>query len=374
MSALAALLVTVPGLAQPTDPPPDPKPAETPASPPPADPGTPPPGEEAKPAEKQQGTLEVRIEDEEGTIFVDGERKGWGIFKGPLEVGEHTIKVTRPGYETFEKTITIKHNEVISETVALTQAAAGDEDALFDEGDWTFDGLYGGVQLHGMFLPSGSGNTLDDSCDTLGATACEGGLPAGGGIGGYIGYAFAPLGFEVLLLAGGDVNSPAAEFDGSTGSDINPLVAAPARDEEFLIGRFGGGGALRLRLLIPFDRFRVTGALGFGLGYKFAILKRDTMSRVDEGTSETSDDGQGYVTPVLSMELAGQIRIAGRTSLALGFNLWLEHAGSDLQTEPIRNAVITGGAIPRPLNTPAYDMATGTQVFIGPFVGFQFGP
>ena len=29
---------------------------------------------------------------------------------------------------------------------------------------------------------------------------------------------------------------------------------------------------------------------------------------------------------------------------------------------------------PSGLTTPAYDLATGTQVFVGPFIGMMFGP
>ena len=140
----------------------------------------------------------------------------------------HELKVTRPGYEDFTKTITVNATDVQVETVVLRKAAEGDTLAQQEEGDWTFDGLYGGLKLSGSFFPIGTGNSVEDACDTLGATSCDSGLSAGGSIGGYVGYAFAPLGFEALLLAGGDVASPKANFDGVTGSDINPLVAAPS--------------------------------------------------------------------------------------------------------------------------------------------------
>ncbi len=357
--------------AQDDAPPESEAPAEPAEAPPPAE--TPAPEPETVPA-AQMGTLEVRVKDEVGDIYIDGEKVGSGSFKGELPAGEHGLKVTREGYDAFSKTVVVVAGQVVSETVALRRNVAGDELADFDEGDWSFDGLYGGIQLHGMFLPGNSGHTLDGGCDTIGATACEAGTPAGGGIAGYIGYAFAPLGFELLLLAGGDVVSPSASFDGTTGSDINPLVAAPGRTEDFTIGRFGGGGALRLRVLVPIDRFRITGALGAGAAYRFLLLGRDTMAE-DGASSTTSDDGTGYVTPVLSVEVAGQVRLAGTTALAVGFNLWLEHAGSDVMTAPKPDARLTGGAgLPRPLNTPSYDMAVGTQVFIGPFLGLQFGP
>ena len=175
------------------------------------------------------GKVEVRIRDEEGSVLIDGEKVGDGNWSGDLPIGEHQLKVTRPGYEPFEKTIDVTATDVQVETVVLRKSAEGDTLAEQDEGDWSFDGLYGGIKLSGSFFPIGTGNSLEDSCDTLGASSCDTGFTGGGSISGYIGYAFAPLGFEALLLAGGDVASPRATFDGVTGSEINPLVAAPGR-------------------------------------------------------------------------------------------------------------------------------------------------
>ncbi|HHH27216.1 MAG TPA: PEGA domain-containing protein [Polyangiaceae bacterium] len=319
------------------------------------------------------GKLEVRIKDEEGTVLIDGEKVGDGNWQGELPIGEHELKVTRPGYEPFEKTINVTATDVHVETVVLRKAAEGDTLAERDEGDWTFDGLYGGLELSGSFFPIGTGNSIEGGCDALGATSCDSGFTAGGSIGGYIGYAFAPLGFEALLLAGGDVASPKASFDGVTGSEINPLVAAPEREESFTIGRVGGGGALRVRVLVPIDRFRVTGAVGAGAAYRHMLLARDTTAA--SGATSKYTDSVGYITPVLSFELAGQVRIAGNTALALGLDLWLEHAPSSTKSEASGNQVLVSeGEIPNPQFTPAYDLARGTQLYLGPFVGFQFGP
>lgn len=324
-------------------------------------------------AATRTGKLEVRIKDEEGRIFIDGEPMGEGTWRGELPVGKYELKVTRPDHEPFEKTIEVTAADVQVETVVLRKAAVGDTLAEQDEGDWTFDGLYGGLKLSGSFFPIGTGHSLEEGCDALGATSCDAGLTAGGSLSGYIGYAFAPLGFEALLLTGGDVARPTANFDGVTGSEINPLVAAPARTEEFTIGRAGGGGALRVRVLVPIDRFRVTGALGAGLAYRHLFMARDTTA--ESGATNKYTDDVGYITPVLSFELAGQVRIAGNTALALGLDLWLEHAPADTTTAPAGNQVlIQEGDIPAPQFTPAYDLATGTQLYLGPFVGLQFGP
>ncbi len=321
-----------------------------------------------------RGTLEVRTEHPKAEIAVDGERVGAGTFQGQVDEGEHEIRVTLEGYETVVKKVTVPAGEVLVETVNLRKATAGAV-AETIERPWTFDGLYGGFQFVGMFEPAGSGNTLDSGCEVLGATSCDGGLPMGGGLGGFLGYAFAPLGLELFLLGAGDVVEPKASFDGVTGSDVNPLVASPAREEEFIIARFGGGGAARLRVLFPVDRFRFTGALGAGLAYRHLLLGRDTVAANGAESSIGSEEGDGYLSGVLSLDLGAQVLLAGTASLTLGFSLWLEHAGDGV-VEPSRSNVLLtkDGEVPAPQATPEYEMASGTQVFLGPYVGFFFGP
>jgi hypothetical protein len=325
------------------------------------------------------GRLEVQVADDRGKIFVDGVEKGEGSFAGDVPAGEHKLEVTHPGYEPFEKTVTVVAGDVLVETVALRRIGGSEITPTEEEGGaaWTFDGLYGGVFLAGYAIPTGSGNSLEDSCPSLGATSCESSLPIGGGLSGYVGYAFAPLGFELFLTGQADVAQPSASFDGQTGSDINPLIAAPAREEEFTIGRFGGGAAVRARVLLPIGRFRVTGAGGVGFAYKEAILGRDTTA-ADGSTGSTSEDSQGYVSPALSFEIAGQMLLAGSTQVMLGLTAWIETAGDDLRTEPRGDVFLLKDGdddfVPHPHATPAYDMSTGTQFFLGPFLGVQFGP
>jgi PEGA domain len=324
-------------------------------------------------AASKTGKLEVRIKGEEGIVLIDGEKVGDGNWQGELPIGEHELEVERDGYDTFTKTVKVTEADVQVETVVLHKAVEGDTLAQAEEGDWTFDGLYGGINLSGSFFPIGTGNSLEQGCDALGATSCDTGLTAGGGLAGYIGYAFAPLGFEGYLRGGGAVAQPKANFDGVSGSDINPLVATPARQEAFTLGRVGGGGALRLRVLVPIDRFRITGAVGAGVAYRHILMGRTTTTTT--GGDNKFTGSKGYISPVLSFEVAGQIRLTGSTSLAVGFDLWLEHAPSDTRTEADGEQVIlSDGDIPSPLATPAYDLATGTQLSMGPFVGLQFGP
>ena len=50
----------------------------------------------------------------------------------------------------------------------------------------------------------------------------------------------------------------------------------------------------------------------------------------------------------------------------------LEHAATEA---PSANEYIGSLSVtPVPIATPAYHLASGTQVFIGPYLGLQFGP
>jgi hypothetical protein len=322
----------------------------------------------------RMGRLEVRIKDEQGTIFVDGNKVGESHYEGEVTAGRHRVEVKRPGYAPFDEMVEVVAADVHVETVILSRSAAGEVSADGGEGSWTFDGLYGGFHLSALFLPAGSGSTLEDSCPVTGATSCDGGMSRGGALVGYIGYAFAPIGLELLVIGGGDVIEPTATFDGVHGSEINPLVAQPARDEDFIIGRAGGGGAIRLRLLVPIDRFRVSGAVGAGLAYKRMFLGRDATT-ADGAESSFAADSVGYLAPVVSFEIGGQVRLEGTAALQVGLHLWLEHAGDEVKTAPDPDqALVKEGAPPQPHATPAYDLASGTQLFIGPFLGMHFGP
>jgi hypothetical protein len=306
-------------------------------------------------------------------ISVDGEPRGRESFEGVFVPGRHTLRVELSGYEPFESALTCRAGDVHSEAVRLEPSVALQAANAPTAAPRAADGLYGGLQLLGAFEPSGSGSTLAEACDTTGATRCSAGSVLGGGISGYVGWMVEPLGLELALLTAADVTDPDAHFDGVTGSEINPNLAAPARTESFTIARFGGGAALRARVSRTIDRFRFSAALGPGLAYRYLLMKRDTVA--DGGrVGAVSDTGTGYVSALLSLELSAQLLLGESTALSLGVVSWLEHAGDDARSQPRRQAVLIGDdGPPVPQATPAYDMASGTQWFVGPFLGLAFG-
>jgi hypothetical protein len=184
-----------------------------------------------------------------------------------------------------------------------------------------------------------------------------------------------PIGLELALLGSGDFSGPSASFNGLVGSEINPVVAEPAREEQFSIAGFGSAAMLRVRLATKASRFRFSFAIGPGLAYRVFVMRRETEA-LDGRTGFYSDVGTSYLSALLSLELAAAVELGGSTALSLGVTSWFEHAGDDTTSRAEERAVLTANDArpPIPQATPPYDLANGTQWFVGPFLGLAFGP
>jgi len=319
--------------------------------------------------------LRVEVEGERGEIFLDGEPVGHGQYRGSVEPGRHQLRVTREGHDSFEKAIVLSPGEVHSESVTL-KPSVGD---VTVEGGGSLpsalDGIYGGIQLLAAFVPRGTGSTFQDACDSIGATSCGAGAVTTGGISGYIGYMLDPIGLEFAVLGSGDFSGPSASFNGIVGSEINPVVAEPAREEKFTIAGFGAGAMLRVRLATKLSRFRLNFAAGPGLAYRVFVMRRDTDA-ADGRTGFYSDIGTSYLSALLSLEASLAFELGGSTAISMGVTSWFEHAGDDTTSRPEERSVLAAsdGRPPLPHATPPYDLANGPQWFVGPFLGLTFGP
>jgi hypothetical protein len=322
--------------------------------------------------------LEVRTNDGKGVVYVDGVAKGDGAFVGDVAPGSHTVVVEREGYERFEKTVSLGERETWAETVSLkgVQAAASTGAATR-----AFEGLYGGFGLTGLFGVGGEGTDLDTSCGNLGASGCDSGQAAGGGLFGYVGWTFDPVGFELMVAGEADTASETAHFT-STGANSTSPLAFPPRDETFTFARLGGLTALRVRATLDGRIVRATVAGGVGLSYKKLLMKRDSLTtdgtnRVDV-YSPTADTSVAYLSPALTLEGSVQVRVTPTVAFTAGLLMWADNAsiwGSN-STPPPAAPRFLGAASQAPvaIATPAYHLATGAQVFLGPFLGMAFGP
>ncbi len=318
--------------------------------------------------------LEVRTSDGKGNIYVDGKLVGEGKYDGEVGVGPHDIEVKREGFDSFKKSVVLADKQVYAEAVTLRRPGGGV--ATDGESERIFQGIYGGFGVLGVAGIGGMGTELETHCPSLGASNCDTPGPYGAGAFGYVGYTFNPVGFEVLLGGLFDATEQRATFDGSAHNGSNPLLATPARNERFKIYRFGGMGALRVRATAQGRTIRGSIAAGLGVSYKYMLSERRAASADGSGLQDADVfDGVGYFSPAISADAAIHLRLGQSTALSLGLMLWAESAGSGPATKAESTRYMGGGsATPVPIATPAYHLASSAQVFLGPYLGMQFGP
>jgi hypothetical protein len=322
--------------------------------------------------------LQVRSSDGKGNVYVDGALKGEGSFTGDVAPGSHTIVLEREGYERFEKTVVLGERETWAENVTLKAATAAS--TLAPAPDRAFEGIYGGFGFVGLFGVGGQGTDLDTNCDGLSASSCDTGQPIGGAAFGYVGWTFDPVGFELMLAASGDTLTETAHFT-STGATTTSPLALPPRDEKFTFARVGGLAALRVRATTQGHLLRATIAGGLGLSYKKLFMERSTTTT--DGTnrsdtfSPTSTDGVAYLSPAITIEGALHLRVTPTIAVAVGMIMWADNAsiwGSNATPASAARPVVAANQVPALIASPGYHLATGPQVFLGPFLGMQFGP
>ncbi len=317
--------------------------------------------------------LEVRTSDGAGSISLDGKVVGEGSFSGDVGVGPHKIEVSREGFEPFQKAITLRDKESASESVTLRRPGESFTDITTDA-ERLFQGVYGGFNLMFMKGLGAMGTELELKCGALSAASCETPGPLGGGLQGYVGYTWNPVGFELMLGGSADVTEQKATFDGKVPQGGNPLFASPLRTETFTTLRAGGFGAVRLRLSAQTRGVRFSFAAGFGGALRVLAMQR-AADTPDGGSDRFVPGAITYVSPAASFDLSVHWRVGRSTTLAIGAQVWAENAGDNAKTARDGSRYIVKGSAPvAVIPTPSYSLASGTQVLIGPYIGMQFGP
>jgi hypothetical protein len=320
-------------------------------------------------------TLKIGTSDGKGLIYLDNKVVGEGTFTSDVPSGTHTVRITREGYDPFEEQIELKDKETLSRSVTLKLSSKIETGAV-QKDTRALEGVYGGFGLLMTFLPSGMNSSMQKTCDgqkPAELISCDGqGGGIGGGLDGFIGYHWDPVGVELFAGAQYDQNSPTLHWGpSSTDPGLGP---DPARTEEFHIRRIGGFGIFRVRLTLQGEKLRFSVAGGVGLSYRSMLLTRDTTAVSNPALRDAFvPDAQSYLSPVVSLEPSLQYRLGPSTAVALGVSMLVE---SPRTFDRIPTTKAEGGHSlgPSGLTTPAYQLATGTQVFIGPFIGMMFGP
>jgi len=321
--------------------------------------------------------LQVRTSDAQGLVVVDGAPRGQGAFAGDVAPGAHVVTVARDGYQTYQKVLTLAAQETWAETVTLSPIAPATGGVKGAER--AIEGLYGGLGLTSLFGVGGQGTELETGCDTLGASSCNTPSPYGGGLFGYVGWTWNPVGFELLVAGSFDTVEQTATFNGMSAAGNLPL-STPARVETFHFYRVGGLAAARARAIFPIgSTLRATIAGGLGVSYKQMIMTRRAVATSSDAQDFYVPGSVGYVSPASTVEAGLHVRATPTLAFAIGVLLWADNASiggsNSVPAQAPRNLVPSPTpGVPEPIPTPEYHLATGPQVFLGPFLGLQFGP
>ena len=334
-------------------------------------------------ASSTSAPLKVNTSDGKGLIYLDGKLVGEGTFVGDVPAGPHQLKVTREGYDPFEEQLELKDKEALARSITMKLSSKIETNEVTKEGR-RLEGIYGGFGLMLAWLPTTMGHTPHSLCNATDRPAelsgCDGaGSDIGGGLTGFIGYHWDPVGVE--LYAGGQYDSSSPTLTWGASSTDPGFGPDPARTEEFHIHRFGGFVALRIRYTLQTEKIRFSVAGGIGISLRKMLLTRDATAASDPALKDTFvPDSVGYSSPMLSLEPSIQYRIKPGVAVSLGFSLLVENPNvfSGNPTTPADGSHhlfsgVTGQPAPG-ITTPSYTLASGTQLYVGPVIGMMFGP
>jgi PEGA domain len=327
-------------------------------------------------------TLKLAISDGVGAIAVDGKALGEGTINETLAPGEHTIRITREGYEPLEKTVTLKPKETLSETLTLKLIANISTDTV-EVKVRSLEGVYGALNVGAALSPSGLSATSSALCDPgtgLGAEGCSAGTPLGGELGGHVGYHWNPIGLELALAARYDATTDTVNFNGVGEPSSNRLAVGVARKETYDVYRAGASAVIRSRFTVQSQKLRFSVAGGAGFSHRRMFLVRSSEATDGSGRIDKfSPSGRNYWSPMLSFDAGVSYRASETLALRLGFAMSIENATLLSQTSTRTEAdanrfLVKEGQTPAPVVTPAYFVATSGQITTGLYVGLEFGP
>jgi hypothetical protein len=303
------------------------------------------------------GRVQVDTHTADASITIDGQPMGRGVWEGMLSAGEHQVTIEAPGYKTYKRAFLVHAGETFVEDARLVGEASG--------GPPHVEGIYSGLAFFGDVSATGASNTIAQSCPQA---PCNISTPLGAGLLMRIGYSFGWLGIEGIALGEYDHSSASLTYDGSLPAN-SPHVGV-ARTESYDFHRFGGGGALGVRVATKNPHVRFTagvfgGAVERGNVYKRQDVATGTTSSSDSYTSETLT----YTAPIFLFDAGALVGWENGPKFRLAALMMIEPVGNGVQSKP--DSTRTLG--PQPLGTPSLTLQSGTQVAIGPMLGFDFG-
>jgi hypothetical protein len=309
------------------------------------------------------GRVQIDTHTTDAAIAIDGQPTAKGVWEGMLAPGQHTLSIEAPGFRTYTRAFLVHEGEAFIEDAHLVP----------DETSARYEGIYSGLAFLGFTAPGGATNEVAQACPR--GASCQASVPLGGGLAVRVGYSFGWIAAEGLALGTYDYTSGTVGYARSDGF-------GPARDEAYDFHRFGGGGALGVRVANKHPNVRLTGALMGGLVtmgnlYKQVATPRQSSSVTNPSPGPSApqsasitntSDIATYVAAMLLAEAGVLVGFANGAKL---------HASVVMMTQFVGDTVgagTRGGTLGNTMLSPQnIGVAQGAQIFVGPMVGFDFG-
>jgi hypothetical protein len=302
------------------------------------------------------GRVQVDTHTADAAITIDDQAVGKGVWEGTLPAGEHQMTIEAPGYRTYKRAFLVHAGETFAEDARLV----GDTAAVAPY----FEGIYSGLAFFGDASPAASSNSIIASCPSQ---PCSGSTPLGAGLLVRVGYSFGWLGIEGIVLGEYDHSSASVTYDGSLAA-ADPHTGV-ARTETYDFYRFGGGGVVGARVASKHPRVRFTAGAFGGVIERGNIYKRQAVSTAT-GVSDTyTSETVSYTAPLFLFDAGVLVGWENGPKFHIAALAMIEPVGSGASAQAQTGRTLDS----KTLGTPALVLQSGTQVVLGPTLGFDFG-
>jgi hypothetical protein len=310
------------------------------------------------------GRVQVDTHTTDAAITIDGQPVARGVWEGALPAGEHRMDIAAPGFHPYTRAFLVHEGETFVEDTHLV--------AQDGPGAPRYEGIYAGLAVLGFATPTGPSNGIAKSCPQ----DCQYSSPLGAGLGVRVGYAFGWIAAEGLALGSYDYSTATANFDGNL-AQPNPYFGIK-RTEDYGFHRFGGGGAVGVRVVSKHPNVRLTASLLGGVATMGNIYDRKSTpagSTDPNAQDQFSSEAVTYVAPLFVFDAGVLVGLVNGAKVHAAIAGMVQLVGDPVVAPagPTRSFGQSGNGMPGTLTAPPLTVAQGTQLFLGPLIGFDLG-
>ena len=299
------------------------------------------------------GRVQIDTHTADAAIAIDGAPVGNGVWEGTLPAGEHEVTIEASGFRPYKRPFFVHAGETFAEDARLESLTPGNATP-------TYEGLYSGLEFFGFATPTGPSNEFAKNCPSA---PCASSSPLGAGLGVRFGYAFGWVAVEAMALGSYDYSTASVTYANGGPTDVG-------RSESYAFHRFGGGGAIGARFSTKHPHLRLTGALLGGFETMGNIYKQDASATVGGASSEETSSTTTYTAPLLMADAGVLVGWTNGAKLHVSLVTMLQFVGGAVMAPGLSSTSLGNGSS---FTTPSLQVAQGTQVFVGPMIGFDFG-